>query len=332
MTSLADFTTLHIGGTPKSLIHATDESQIIDAVVEADIKNEELLILGGGSNVIVSDDFSGNVLHIANHGIENDASVCAGAWVTVQAGTSLDEFVELAVSNGWTGVEGLSGIPGTIGATPLQNVGAYGQQVSDTIAQVRAWNRETRQVDVLFAANCEFGYRDSIFKRNPHRWVILSVTFQLKLGDKSAQIEFDELARELGVEKGSRASLMDVRQAVLNLRSRKGMVINYEDHDTWSVGSFFLNPRSDVVPDGAPAWEQPDGRYKVSAAWLIENAGFGKGFGLNERATLSNKHTLAITNRGGATAADILELASFIQTGVKAKYGIALELEPRLVR
>ena len=285
-----------------------------------------------GSNVIVSDDFSGNVLHIANRGIENDASVCAGAWVTVQAGTSLDEFVELAVSNGWTGVEGLSGIPGTIGATPLQNVGAYGQQVSDTIAQVRAWNRETRQVDVLFAANCEFGYRDSIFKRNPHRWVILSVTFQLKLGDKSAPIEFDELARELGVEKGSRASLMDVRQAVLNLRSRKGMVINYEDHDTWSVGSFFLNPRSDVVPDGAPAWEQPDGRYKVSAAWLIENAGFGKGFGLNERATLSNKHTLAITNRGGATAADILELASFIQTGVKAKYGIALELEPRLVR
>lgn len=332
MTSLADLTTLHIGGTPKSLVHATDESQIIDSLVEADIKNDALLILGGGSNIIVADDFAGNVLHIANRGIENDPSVCAGAWVTVQAGTSLDEFVAVAVANDWTGVEGLSGVPGTVGATPIQNVGAYGQQVSDTIAQVRAWNRETKQVDVLFAANCEFGYRDSIFKRNPYRWVILSVTFQLKLGDLSAPIEFDELARELGIDKGTRASLVDVREAVLKLRSGKGMVINHEDHDTWSVGSFFLNPRTDAVPAGAPAWEQPDGRYKVSAAWLIENAGFGKGFGLNERATLSNKHTLAITNRGNATAADILELASFIQTGVKAKYGITLELEPRLVR
>lgn len=332
MTSLAELTTLHIGGTPKSLVQATDESQIIDSVVEADIKNEDLLILGGGSNLVIADEFHGNVLHIANRGIENDASVCAGAWVTVQAGTSLDEFVALAVTSGWTGVEGLSGIPGTVGATPIQNVGAYGQQVSDTIAQVRAWNRETKQIDVLFAANCEFGYRDSIFKRYPLRWVILSVTFQLKLGDLSAPIEFDELARELAIAKGQRATLADVRQGVLKLRNRKGMVINHEDHDTWSVGSFFLNPRTQSVPQGAPAWEQPDGRYKVSAAWLIENAGFSKGFGLNDRATLSNKHTLAITNRGNATANDVLELASFIQTGVKAKYGITLELEPRLVR
>jgi UDP-N-acetylmuramate dehydrogenase len=332
MTSLADLTTLHIGGTPSSYFRATEESQIIDAVVEADIKHDDIFILGGGSNVIIDDNFHGSVLHIANTGIENDASACAGAWVTVQAGTSLDEFVAMAVANDWTGVEGLSGIPGTVGATPIQNVGAYGQQVSDTIAQVRAWNRETKQIDVLFAADCEFSYRDSIFKRNPLRWVILSVTFQLKLGDLSGPIEFDELARELGIEKGKRASLVSVREAVLKLRSGKGMVISHEDHDTWSVGSFFLNPRTESVPAGAPAWEQPDGRYKVSAAWLIENTGFGKGFGLNERATLSNKHTLAITNRGKATAADILELASFIQTGVKAKYGIKLELEPRLVK
>lgn len=332
MTSLADLTTLHIGGTPKSLIHATDESQIIDSVVEADIKHDDLLILGGGSNVIISEDFTGNVLHIANQGIENDSSVCAGAWVTVQAGTSLDELVSTAVASGWTGIEGLSGIPGTVGATPIQNVGAYGQQVGDTIAQVRAWNRETGKVDVLFAADCQFSYRNSIFKQHPGRWVVLSVTFQLKLGDLSAPIEFDELAKELGIEKGTRASMVDVREAVLKLRTGKGMVINYEDHDTWSVGSFFLNPRADVAPEGAPAWEQPDGRFKVSAAWLIENAGFGKGFGLNERATLSNKHTLAITNRGNATAADIVELAAFIQAGVKAKFGITLELEPRLVQ
>lgn len=332
MTSLADFTTLHIGGTPHTFVQATDESQIIDSVVEADMKHDDILILGGGSNVIIADSFHGNVLHISNRGIENDSSVCAGAWVTVQAGTSLDELVATAVHNGWTGLEGLSGIPGTVGATPIQNVGAYGQQVSDTIAQVRAWNRETQQVDVLFAADCEFSYRDSIFKRNPKRWVVLSVTFQLKLGDQSAPIEFDELAKKLEIEKGQRASTLEVREAVLALRNGKGMVVNHEDHDTWSVGSFFLNPRTDSVPEGAPAWEQPDGRFKVSAAWLIENTGFGKGFGLNDRATLSNKHTLAITNRGNATAADILELASFIQTGVKAKYGITLELEPRLVQ
>lgn len=332
MTSLADFTTLHIGGTPQSFVQAIDESQIIDSIVEADIKHDDILILGGGSNVIIAESFKGNVVHIANRGIENDSTVCAGAWVTVQAGTPLDELVATAVANGWTGLEGLSGIPGTVGATPIQNVGAYGQQVSDTIAQVRAWNRETQQIDVIFSANCEFSYRDSIFKRNPKRWVVLSVTFQLKLGDQSAPIEFDELARQLGIDKGQRASLVDVREAVLALRTGKGMVVNHADHDTWSVGSFFLNPRTDVIPEGSPAWEQPDGRYKVSAAWLIENAGFGKGFGLNDRATLSNKHTLAITNRGNATADDILELASFIQTGVKTQFGITLELEPRLVQ
>ena len=168
---------------------------------------------------------------------------------------------------------------------------------------------------------------------------VVKVSLKLRCGDKAARDHIlwyhqmmDELAAKLGVARGTRVTMDQVRSAVLELRRGKGMLLDPADHDTWSVGSFFLNPRSDVVPDGAPAWEQPDGRYKVSAAWLIENAGFGKGFGLNERATLSNKHTLAITNRGGATAADILELASFIQTGVKAKYGIALELEPRLVR
>ena len=331
MTRLADYTSLHIGGQPRSFIEAASETEIIDAVRTADAEGRELLILGGGSNVIIDDGFAGDVLHIASTGIENDPSVCAGAWVSVQAGHSLDDLVSAAVANGWTGIEGLSGVPGTVGATPLQNVGAYGQQVSDTIAQVRAWNRETNSIDTLFSSSCEFSYRNSILKQHPKRWVVLSVVFQFPLGTLSAPIQFDELANKLGAAKGARVPLSEVRSAVLALRSSKGMVINEDDHDSWSVGSFFLNPRVSVVPEGAPAWEQPDGQFKVSAAWLIENAGFSKGFGLNDRATLSTKHTLALTNRGDATSADILELADHIRAGVRATYGIELEFEPRVV-
>ncbi len=331
MTRLADFTTLHIGGEPRSFIEASSETQIIEAVRAADADGRELLILGGGSNVIISDDFAGDVLRITSTGIENDSSVCSGAWVTVQAGHSLDDLVNTAVLNGWAGIEGLSGIPGTVGATPLQNVGAYGQQVSDTIAQVRAWNRETNSIDTLFASSCEFSYRHSIFKEHPQRWVILSVVFQFPLGTLSAPINFDELAATVHVEHGQRVPMSDVRHAVLGLRSGKGMVVDESDHDTWSVGSFFLNPRVISAPNGAPSWPQPDGSVKVSAAWLIENAGFAKGFGLNERARLSNKHTLAVTNRGGASSKDILELADHICQGVKSAFGIDLEIEPRIV-
>jgi UDP-N-acetylmuramate dehydrogenase len=331
MTRLADFTSLHIGGQPRSFIEATTEAEIIEVVRAADAQGRELFILGGGSNVIISDDFAGDVLRIASTGIENDPSVCAGAWVTVQAGHSWDDLVATAVTKGWTGIECLSGVPGTVGATPLQNVGAYGQQVSDTIAQVRAWNRETNSVDTLFASTCEFGYRDSLLKRNPSRWVVLSVVFQFPLGTLSAPIHFDELVAKLSLNKGDRAAMTDVRSAVLELRNGKGMVLHPEDHDTWSVGSFFLNPRVSSAPDGAPAWEQSDGQFKVSAAWLIENSGFGKGFGLNSRATLSTKHTLALTNRGGATSNDILELAHHIRAGVLKTFGIELEFEPRVV-
>ena len=331
MTRLADYTSLHIGGQPRSLIEATSESEIIDAVRAADAEGRDLFILGGGSNVIIADGFAGDVLHVASEGIHNDPSVCAGAWVTVQAGHSWDDLVDNAVANGWTGIECLSGVPGTVGATPLQNVGAYGQQVSDTIAQVRAWNRETQSIDTLFAADCDFSYRNSIFKQHPNRWVVLAVVFQFPLGTMSAPIQFDELGKKLGVEQGTRVPMADVRRAVLELRAGKGMVIDPSDHDTWSVGSFFLNPRVGVAPDGAPAWEQPDGTFKVSAAWLIENAGFAKGYGLNKRATLSTKHTLALTNRGHATSGDILELATHIRAGVLDKFGIELEFEPRVV-
>lgn len=331
MTSLAEYTTLRVGGTPRSLTIATSEQQIIDVVAKADAEGRALLIIGSGSNLVVADDFSGDVLVIANKGIENDASACAGAWVTVQAGQNLDDFVALAVSSGWAGVETLSGVPGTVGATPIQNVGAYGQQVSDTIAQVRAYNRETQKIETLFTQNCEFGYRKSKFKMQPERWVILSVVFQLPLGTLSQPIAYNELATKLNVEIGSRVPLQDVRDAVLEVRASKGMILSDEDRDTWSTGSFFTNPIVEVAPDGAPTWASSEGRTKVSAAWLIENSGLGKGFGLNDRVTISNKHALAITNRGSGNATDVLELATYIQETVRTKFGITLDVEPQIV-
>ena len=336
MTSLAQLTTIRVGGTPNLLTIAATESEIIEAISTADDAGQEVLIIGGGSNLVVADDFKGQVIKIASTGIENDSTVCAGAWVTVQAGHTWDDFVQTAVKNGWLGVEALSGIPGTVGATPIQNVGAYGQQVSETIAQVRAWNRETKKIEIIFSANCEFGYRSSVFKQFPNRWVILSVTFQLPLGELSSPIKYNELAVYFDCEIGDRVTAHDLRNGVLELRAGKGMLVTEEDQDSWSVGSFFMNPRVDsnvaeLLPADAPAWPEPDGRFKVSAAWLIEQAGFAKGFGLNDRATLSTKHTLALTNRGNATSNDIIELARHIQSGVQEKFGIELKPEARLV-
>jgi len=327
MRSLAELTTLRVGGTPNSLVVATTEAEIIAAITS----NPDALILGGGSNVLISDGFNGDVIKIESKGFENDESACAGAWVTVAAGHNWNDFVSAAVANGWTGIEGLAGIPGTVGATPIQNVGAYGQSVSDTIAQVRAWNKKTKSVDTIFAADCEFGYRTSIFKKQPDTWVILGVTFQLPLGTMSAPIAYNELAAKLNVELGDRVTTSDLQAAVLELRSGKGMVLDSTDHDTWSVGSFFMNPRVAVAPANAPNWPEADGTVKVSAAWLIEQAGFNKGFTLNGRAAISSKHTLAITNRGNATSADISELADHIVQGVKAKYDIELKPEATFI-
>ena len=327
MRSLAELTTLRVGGTPNSLVVATSESEIIEAVSAS----PNALILGGGSNVLVSDNFHGDVIKIESQGFENDESACAGAWVTVAAGHNWNDFVATAVANGWTGIEGLAGIPGTVGATPIQNVGAYGQSVSETIAQVRAWNRKTKSIDTIFAADCEFGYRSSVFKTNPDTWVILSVTFQLPLGSMSAPIAYNELAAKLKVELGDRVSTSDLQDAVLELRAGKGMVLDSADHDTWSVGSFFMNPRVAVAPENSPNWPEADGTVKVSAAWLIEQSGFNKGFTLNGRAALSGKHTLAITNRGDATSADISELADHIVAGVKTKFGIELKPEATFI-
>ena len=252
--------------------------------------------------------------------------------MTVAAGEPWDPFVEQAVERHWVGLEALSGIPGSVGATPIQNVGAYGQEVSQTVASVRVWDRTLRGPRTFAAADCGFGYRTSRFKADPGRHVVLDVTFQLRQGELGAPVTYAELARTLDVEPGTRAPMTDVRRAVLDLRTRKGMVLDADDHDTWSAGSFFTNPvvPADALPDGAPAWPQPDGTVKTSAAWLIEQAGFGKGYG-DGPVRLSTKHTLALTNRGGATTADLLALAREIRDGVERRFAIRLVNEPVLV-
>jgi UDP-N-acetylmuramate dehydrogenase len=335
-TRLADLTTLRLGGPARELVHATTEQQLVEAVRDADGSAVPLLLLAGGSNLVVCDDgFDGRVVRIATTGVEVDEDLCGGAVVTVAAGEPWDPFVAQAVDRGWVGVEALSGIPGSVGATPVQNVGAYGQEVSQTVASVRCWDREAGRVRTFAAAECGFGYRTSRFKRDPHRFVVLTVTFQLRLGDLSAPLAYAELARTLDVPVGARVPMSAVRRAVLALRAGKGMVLDAADHDTWSAGSFFTNPVLDqdaasALPAEAPRWPMPDGSVKTSAAWLIEHAGFGKGFG-NDRVALSGKHTLALTNRGGATTADLLDLAAAVQRGVWERYGVRLVNEPVLV-
>jgi UDP-N-acetylmuramate dehydrogenase len=333
---LADHTTLRLGGPAAEYVRATDETTLVEAVRGADEVGRPVLVLGGGSNLVVADEgFDGLVVEVATTGVRLDADACSGATVTVAAGEGWDDLVVRAVRDGWVGVEALAGIPGRVGATPIQNVGAYGQEVADTVARVRTWDRVERTQRTFSAADCGFGYRSSRFKSEPGRHVVLEVTFQLALGDLGAPVAYAELARTLGVDVGQRAALVDVRRAVLGLRAGKGMVLDAADHDTWSAGSFFTNPVVDpqLVPAGAPAWEQPDGRVKTSAAWLIEHAGFGKGYGLDagNGVSLSTKHTLALTNRGDARTTDLLALARTLRDGVERRFGIRLVNEPVLV-
>jgi UDP-N-acetylmuramate dehydrogenase len=300
----------------------------------ADDAGAPLLLVAGGSNLVVADEgFPGTVVRIATRGVSVAEDTCGGAMVTVAAGEVWDELVATAVARGWVGVEALSGIPGSVGATPIQNVGAYGQEVADTVASVRCWDRVQRAYRTIAAADCGFGYRTSRFKRDPGRFVVVEVTFQLRLGDLGAPMQYAELARTLGVEVGERAPSAAVRDAVLGLRRGKGMVLDAADHDTWSAGSFFTNPvlpADAALPEGAPRWQQADGSVKTSAAWLIERAGFAKGHGRGPVA-LSSKHTLALTNRGGARTADLLALAAEVRAGVLERFGIRLENEPVLV-
>ncbi|MEZ0164975.1 UDP-N-acetylmuramate dehydrogenase [Kineococcus sp. LSe6-4] len=349
-TTLADLTTLRVGGPARRLVRARTEAELVTAVREADDAGEPLLLLAGGSNLLVADTgFDGTVVHVATEGLQvASEDACGGGIVTVAAGHTFDDFVATAVERGWAGVEALSGIPGSVGATPVQNVGAYGQDIAQTVETVRTWDRVERRQRTFVAAELEFGYRTSLLKRSrvalhgahpESRYVVLAVTFQFPLRAHGSPVRYPELARRLGVQVGDLAPARDVRRAVLELRAGKGMVWDPDDrsdHDTWSAGSFFTNPvlapdQADALPADAPRFPADGGLVKTSAAWLIDRAGFGKGFGAPGPATLSTKHTLALTNRGSATATDLLDLARTVADGVEQAFGVRLVNEPVLV-
>jgi UDP-N-acetylmuramate dehydrogenase len=321
---LAELTTLRLGGPATRLVEARTEHELLEAAGIAD------LILAGGSNVVIADEgVTGTVVRIATRGVERD-----GARLTVAAGEDWDALVERCVAEGLQGFECLSGIPGSVGATPIQNVGAYGQEVSETVESVRVLDRRTGAVEDMPPAACGFVYRGSVFKYRDRR-VVLSVTFRMREELESGPIRYAELARALDVPLGATAPLSDVREAVLALRRRKGMVIDPADPDSVSAGSFFTNPVLDpqayaALDDGAPGWPEPDGSVKTSAAWMIERAGFHRGYGRG-RVAISTKHTLALVNRGGATTAELMALAHEIAAGVQDRFGIALHTEPVLV-
>ncbi len=339
---LAPLTTLRLGGNAARLVTAEREVAVVEVVREIDSRGEPLLVLGGGSNIVVSDaGFDGTVLRMGTHGrsmsIEDDR-----VHVTVQAGERWDLFVESVVDEGLAGVECLAGIPGLVGAVPMQNVGAYGQDVSETIVRLRAYDRQLRSVVEIDRQACGFGYRSSMF-RGKDRHVILDVTFALERTRESRPIKYAELARALDVAEGDRATLATVRSTVVELRRKKGMVLDPSDLDTTSAGSFFTNPilsaealsalRDRAHGEGTvPVFPDADGRFKVSAAWLIERAGFPKGFvGDGERVAVSTKHALALVNRGGATTEELVALARRIRDGVRTRFGVTLENEPVFV-
>ena len=336
---LAPLTTLRLGGPARRLVTAYDEASVVEVVRRCDAAGEPLLVLGGGSNVVLPDEgFPGTVVRVAVHGL---AAVQDGDAVrlTAAAGEDWESFVALCVADRLAGLEALSGIPGLVGGSPVQNIGAYGQDVSQTITAVRAYDRQAGEVVALSAQQCRFSYRHSAFKAEPGRWVVLAVEFALRSSELSEPVRYAELARALGVEVGDRAPLGEVREAVLRLRRGKGMVLDAADVDTRSAGSFFTNPLLspqhlaallERVPSPPPTWSEADGRTKVSAAWLIERAGFVRG-AFDGPVGISSKHTLALVNRGGASTADLRAVARAVQDGVRAAFGVELVPEPVLV-
>ncbi len=332
-TQLSSFTTLGVGGPASKILHVTTEVELIEAVKQADDSKTPLLILGGGSNVLISDaGFTGTVIKVETTGNSYEIDACSGGTLTVSSGSDWDQFVAFTIELGLANLESLSGIPGTVGGAPIQNIGAYGHEVSEVIARVRTFDREKQEVKTFTASECNFSYRSSIFKESASRYVILDVTFQLRKGEKSLPIGYTELARELGVEIGERVEIQEVRKAVLKLRSAKGMLVGQGIN---SAGSFFMNPIlkkeiADSLPSEAPRWPMPDGQIKTSAAWLMENAGVIKGDRL-AGAQISPKHVLALSNAGGATAEDLIALAKSAQEKVKMKFGIELQSEVQLV-
>ncbi|MET9807727.1 UDP-N-acetylmuramate dehydrogenase [Streptomyces halstedii] len=336
---LAPLTTFRLGGPAARLLTATTDDEVIAAVREADRSGTPLLVIGGGSNLVIGDKgFDGTALRIATKGF-----ALSGTTLELAAGEVWTDAVARTVEAGLAGIECLAGIPGSAGATPIQNVGAYGQEVSSVVTEVVAYDRHTGESVTLPNEACAFAYRHSRFKAEPDRYVVLRVRFALEdAGGLSAPLRYPETARAMGVGQGDRVPLGEARATVLRLRAGKGMVLDPDDHDTWSAGSFFTNPildeeaytaflaragarlGADVTPPAFPAGE---GRVKTSAAWLIDKAGFTKGYGTGS-ARISTKHTLALTNRGDATTEDLLMLAREVVDGVREAFGVTLVNEP----
>jgi len=341
---LADYTTVRLGGPARGFVRADREEELIEAVRTADASGEPVLVLGGGSNLVVADEgFEGTVIQVATRGVTRGTDPGV---LTVAAGEEWDAVVARTVAEGLAGLECLSGIPGLAGATPIQNVGAYGQEVSETITRVRVYDRTSGDVTEIPREQCGFGYRTSRF-RGADRFVVLSVTFRLAVRVRSAPVRYAELAAALGVAPGEAVASTEARSAVIELRQRKGMVIDPADPDTRSVGSFFVNPVLDgaalaAVEAAARARCGPEtrvprfaatepGLVKVPAAWLIERAGFGKGYNPGDGARISSKHTLALVNSGSASTAALVALARQIRDGVRDAFGVSLTPEPVLV-
>lgn len=335
---LAPLTTFRLGGPASRLLTATTDAEVIEAVREADGSGTPLLVIGGGSNLVIGDKgFDGTALRIATKGFALN-----GTTLELAAGEIWTDAVARTVEAGLAGIECLAGIP-PAGATPIQNVGAYGQEVSSTVTEVVAYDRHTEETVTIPNADCAFSYRHSRFKAEPDRFVVLRVRFELEdAGGLSAPLRYAETARTMGVEQGERVPAAAARETVLALRAGKGMVLDPEDHDSWSAGSFFTNPiledaeyeaflarAKDRLGPGTtpPAFPADGGRVKTSAAWLIDKAGFTKGYGTGP-ARISTKHTLALTNRGEATTEDLLALAREVVAGVREAFGVTLVNEP----
>ncbi|MET7398608.1 UDP-N-acetylmuramate dehydrogenase [Dactylosporangium sp. NPDC005572] len=333
--TFAQLTTMRVGG-PIGRLEITESTGHAVDLLRAHDERVPLLVIGGGSNLVVGDEgFDGTVIKMASKEVDLD-----GERVTASAGVDWDGLVELTVAEGLSGLEALSGIPGTVGGTPVQNVGAYGYLTGDVLEAVTVYDRQTGALERWGVERCGFGpHRQSVFKHTD-RWAIIDVTYRLRRSDQSLPLTYEVLYQSLGVEKGGTAKPADVRDAVVQIRRGRGMVLDPADHDTWSVGSFFVNPvvPADTVPAkvyerGGPAYPDPEGT-KLSAAWLIQSSGFSRGYGGewgNGRVTLSSRHTLAITNRGGATATDVVRFAAHVADGVEAEYGLRLTPECDLV-
>ncbi|MCF8569037.1 UDP-N-acetylmuramate dehydrogenase [Gordonia sp. HY002] len=342
---LSAFTTLRLGGPADAVVDCTDTDALIDTVTALDRAGTPVLLIAGGSNLVIGDDgFAGTAVVIATDGVEF-GSDDAGPYVTAQAGADWDSLVAATIDAGFGGLECLSGIPGAAGTTPVQNVGAYGVEVGDLLRAVRLLDRATGDTRWAGPDELALGYRTSNLKgRDDH--VVLAVSLRLNDGGTSQPIAYRELARRVGVDEGATAPAVDIRATVLELRRSKGMVLDADDHDTWSAGSFFTNPivgddaidgvldriRAVVGDDAAIPQFPADGGSKLSAGWLIERAGFTRGYPSEDAAArLSTKHTLALTNRGAASTADLVALAGTVRRGVLERFGVELHPEPVFV-